>query len=108
MALENHLWGQRRIQDELARLGFTVSARTVAKYMRWARLRGPSPSWRSFLRRHGADIWACDFFCVQTLWFQTLYAFFVIHHASREVVHIRVTQHPTAEWAAQQILECCG
>ena len=34
MALENHLWGQRRIQAELARLGFTVSARTVAKYMR--------------------------------------------------------------------------
>ena len=56
---------------------------------------------------HGADIRACDFFGVQTLWFQILYAFFVIHHASREVVHIRVTQHPTAEWAAQQILECC-
>ena len=108
MALENHLWGQRRIQAELARLGFTVSARTVAKYMRRAHVRGPSSSWRSFLRRHAADIWACDFFCVQTLWFQTLYAFFVIHHASREVVHIRVTQHPTAEWAAQQILECCG
>ena len=73
-----------------------------------AHVRGPSSSWRSFLRRHAADIWACDFFCVQTLWFQTLYAFFVIHHASREVVHIRVTQYPTAEWAAQQILECCG
>ena len=107
MALENHLWGQRRIQAELARLGFTVSARTVAKYMRRAHVRGPSSSWRSFLRRHAADIWACDFFCVQTLWFQTLYAFFVIHHASREVVHIRVTQHPTAEWVAQQIVECC-
>ena len=103
MALENHLRGQRRIQAELARLGFTVSARTVAKYMRSAHVRGPSPSWRSFLRRHAADIWACDFFCVQTLWFQTLYAFFVIHHASREVIHIRMTRHPTAEWAAQQI-----
>jgi hypothetical protein len=29
----NRLWGQRRIQAELARLGFKVSARTVAKYM---------------------------------------------------------------------------
>jgi hypothetical protein len=68
---------------------------------RWARLREGSPSWRSLLRRYGADIWACDFFCVQSLWSQTLYVFFVIHHASREVVHIRVTQHSTAEWMAE-------
>jgi arginine repressor len=32
MTTENRLWGQRRIQAELARLGFKVSARTVAKY----------------------------------------------------------------------------
>ncbi len=31
---ENVLWGQKRIQAELARLGYRVSARTVAKYMR--------------------------------------------------------------------------
>jgi hypothetical protein len=34
MAVENLLWGQRRVQAELARLGFTVSARTVARCMR--------------------------------------------------------------------------
>ena len=34
MAAENRLWGQKRIQAELTRLGFQVSARTVAKYMR--------------------------------------------------------------------------
>jgi len=33
MARENSLWGQRRIQAELARLGFQVCARTVARYM---------------------------------------------------------------------------
>ena len=49
-----------------------------------------------------------DFFGVQTHGSETLYAFFVIHHASREVIHIRMTRHPTAEWAAQQIVECCG
>jgi putative transposase len=32
MSVENRLWEQRRIQAELARLGFPVSARTVAKY----------------------------------------------------------------------------
>jgi putative transposase len=108
LAAENILWGRRRIQAELARLGFKVSARTVAKYMRLPHDREPSPGWRSFLRRHAAEIWACDFFCVQSLWFRTLYAFFVVSHASREALHVEVTRHPTAEWGAQQIVECCG
>ena len=45
---------------------------------------------------------------VQTLWFRTLYVFFVIDHGTRVVVHVRVTAHPTAEWLAQQIIEACG
>jgi putative transposase len=60
------------------------------------------------LKQHPATIWACDFFCVQTILFRTLYVFFVIHRASRQVLHVRVTQHPTGEWTAQQIVECCG
>jgi hypothetical protein len=55
-----------------------------------------------------APLWACDFFCVQTITFRTLYVFFVIHHASRQVLHVHVLPHPTAEWTAQQIVECCG
>ena len=108
MAIENRLWGQRRIRAELARLGFKVSARTVAKYMHRAHCRGPSSRWRSFLREHASTVWACDFFCVQTITFRTLYVFFVIHHASRQVLHVHVTPHPTAAWTAQQIGECCG
>ena len=106
MAAENRSWGQRRIQAELARLGFKVSARTVAKYR--PTHRRPSPGWRLFLKQHAATIWACDFFCVQTILFRTFYVFFVIHHASRQVLHVHVTAHPTAEWTAQQIVECCG
>ena len=53
---ENRLWGQKRIQAELARLGFEVSARTVAKYMRPGHNRWPSPGWREFLRRHESNI----------------------------------------------------
>ena len=52
MSMENGLWGQRRIQTELARLGFKVSPRTVAKYMQRTHRRGPSPTWRSFLRQN--------------------------------------------------------
>lgn len=56
MADENVLWGQKRIQAELTRLGFEVSARTVAKYMRGVRRGPPSPSWRSFLATHAGKI----------------------------------------------------
>jgi hypothetical protein len=102
MTIENQLWGQRRIQAELARLGFKVSARTVAKYMHRTHYRGPSSRWRSFLTQHASSVWACDFFCVQTITFRTLFVFFVIHHASRQVLHVHVTSHPTAEWTAQR------
>ena len=108
MAAENRLWGQKRIQAELTRLGFKVSARTVAKYMRLRPSRGPSPGWRKFLKDHASNIWACDFFCVQTILFETLYVFFVVRHADREILHVGVTRHPTADWAAQQIVECCA
>jgi transposase InsO family protein len=60
-----------------------------------------------FLKEHARDIWACDFLCVRTLSFQTLYVFFVIRHASREVVHLRATAHPTAQWTAQQLTNAC-
>jgi putative transposase len=108
MTAENRLWGQKRIQAELARLGFTVSARTVAKYMNSRHSRGPSSGWRKFLKRHESSIWACDFFCVKTVLFQTLYVFFVIRHVNREILHVAVTPFPTAEWLAQQIVECCA
>jgi hypothetical protein len=87
---------------------FKVSARTVAKYMRVRHNRGPSPGWREFPKRHAPDIWACDFFRVRTILFQTLHVFFVVRHANRQILHAEVTRHPTADWAAQQIVESCG
>ena len=108
MARENPLWGQCRIQAELTTLGFKVCARTVARYMRRPYDGRPSPRWRQFLNQHASDIWACDLFTVHTVWFQTLYVFFVIHHSTRALIHARVTAHPNSEWLAQQMLEACG
>jgi len=62
----------------------------------------PSPGWRQFLHQHADDIWACDLFTVHTVWFRTLYVFFIIHHNTRELVHARVTAHPNLQWLAQQ------
>jgi putative transposase len=107
MARENPLWGQVRIMGELLKLGYVVSPRTVRRYMHRPWNGAPSPRWRDFLAKHAKDIWACDFLTVRTLTFQTLYVFFVIHHANREIVHIRVTRGPTAAWTGQQLVNAC-
>jgi putative transposase len=60
------------------------------------------------LKRHESSIWACDFFCVQTILFQALYVFFVVRHVNREILQVAVTPYPTAEWVAQRIVECCA
>ena len=75
LAAENPTWGVRRIAAELAVLGHPVSAGTVQRYRG---NRPPSPSRRTFLRLHAPEIWAADFFTVQTLPFRTFYVFVVI------------------------------
>ncbi|MBI4011695.1 MAG: transposase [Candidatus Rokubacteria bacterium] len=74
MARENPTWGRRRIQAELALLGYEVAGLTVAKYMRRPSPR-PSPTWRTFLATHARDIVAIDFFLVPTLTFRLLFVF---------------------------------
>ena len=51
MATENWLWGAPRIHGELLKLGFTVSERTVSRYLPH-RLTTPSQTWRTFLANH--------------------------------------------------------
>jgi len=102
MARENPTWGRRRIQAELALLGYAVSGLTVARYM-GRRPRRPSPTWRAFLAAHLSDLAAVDFFVVPTLTFRLLFAFVILRHDRRELLRVSVTDHPTAAWAAQQI-----
>ena len=46
-----------------------------------------------------------DFFTIYTLWFETLFAFVVLAHDRRRILHLNVTVRLTAEWTAQQIVE---
>jgi hypothetical protein len=46
MARENPIWGRRRIQAELALLGYEVAELTVTKCMHRMSPR-PSPTWRA-------------------------------------------------------------
>jgi putative transposase len=104
MARENPTWGRRRIQAELALLGYEVAELTVAKYMLRPSPR-PSAAWRAFLTAHARDIVAVDFFLVPTLTFRLLFVFVVLRHDRRELLHVNVTDHPTALWTARQIIE---
>jgi putative transposase len=104
MARENPTWGRRRIQAELRFLGYEVAELTVAKYMRRTSPR-PSATWRTFLEEHIGEIVAIDFFVVPTLTFHLLFGFLVLRHHRRELVHVNVTDHPSAAWAAHQLVE---
>ena len=106
MTKANVLWGAERIGGELLKLGFRVSKRTIQKYMRAVRprnLRGQT--WATFLRNHAPDIWACDFLQLYDVWFRPVFAFVIITHGSREVVHVNVTRTPSDAWVAQQLRE---
>ncbi len=48
---------------------------------------------------------ACDFCVAVTATFRMLYVFVVIEHASRRLLHVNVTAHPTAQWTMQQFRE---
>jgi putative transposase len=104
MSKENPLWGAPRIHGELLKLGLDVSQATVAKYM--ARpTTPPSQSWRRFLANHVQQIAAADFFVVQTATCRLLFVLVILAHERRRVVHVAVTDHPTAAWTAQQLRE---
>ena len=102
LAAENPRWGVRRIAAEFAVLGHPVSPTPVSRYRRIRP--APSPTWRTFLRLPAPEIWAADFFPVQTRTLRPVYVFFVISHARRRILHGNVTAHPTAPWVWRQII----
>ena len=104
MSEENPLWGAPRIHGELLKLGFEIAESTVSKYV-VRRRHPPSQSWRTFLRNHAEAIAAIDLCVVPTLTFEGLFAFVVVGHRRRQLLWFAMTQHPTAEWLAQQIVE---
>ena len=52
-----------------------------------------------------SEIVAIDFFTVPTIRLRVLFVFLVMEHQRRRVLHFGVTEHPTAEWTGQQIIE---
>jgi hypothetical protein len=102
MSTANPLWGAPRLHGELLKLGISVSESTVAKYMR-RHPRPPSQTWRTFLTNHASQIMAADLFVVPTVTFRLLFVRVILAHDRRRIMHVAVTEHPTAAWTAQQL-----
>jgi putative transposase len=103
MAAANPL-GAPRIQGELLKLGIPISERTVSRLLRRKR-RLPSQTWKAFLANHLEHLVSIDFLTVPTATFRVLFVLVVLARRRRRVIHFNVTEHPTAAWTAQQILE---
>ncbi len=86
------------------KLGISISQATVSEYMVRHR-KPPSQTWRSFLDNHLRDLVSVDFFTVPTATFRVLFVFVVLCHDRRRIVHLNVTDHPSAEWTAQQMVD---
>jgi transposase len=106
MARQNHGWGHRRIQGELARLGHKIAYSTVWEILKMAGIdpapQRSGPTWSEFLSAQAHRIIAYDFLHVDTVLLPRLYVLIFIEHGTRRLHIAGVTANPTGLWVAQQ------
>jgi transposase InsO family protein len=104
MSRANPTWGSPRIVGELRKLGIAVAKSTVEKY-RFRPRKPPSPTWRAFLKNHVQDLVSLDFLVVPTITNKLLFVLVILAHQRRRIVHVNLTEHPTAAWTVQQVVD---
>src|ERR1019366_841229 len=104
IATDNPMWGHRRVQGELIRLGHHVAASTVWQILHDAGIdpapRRAGPTWKQFLTAQARGIIAADFVHVDTVLLR-IYALIVIEHDTRQVHLAGITMHPDGAWTTQ-------
>jgi transposase InsO family protein len=106
MSLANRLWGAPRIHGELLKLGIEIAQSTVVKYQVYGEGRSPifpeledlHPEPRLRHCRDGPSRRPHD-------WLSASYALVILKHDRRRLASVNVTEHPTAEWVARQIID---
>lgn len=102
VVVANPLWRAPRIHGELQMLGIAISERTVSRTLRGIP-RPPTQTWKTFLHNHIGQLVSIDFFTVPTITMKLLRVHRVGTSSSPSAAY--VTDHPTAAWTAQQIVE---
>jgi hypothetical protein len=105
MAKDNPMWGHRRIQGELVKLGHRIAPSTVWEILHAAGVdpapRRSGPTWKQFLTAQAHSILAIDFVHVDTIGLKRLYALIIIEHGTCRAHLAGVTANPTGEWTTQ-------
>lgn len=108
MKNKNLLWGYKRIQSELLKLGIDLDKKTIWNILYNFRRRGKVKqglTWKQFLKSQLKSIYAMDFFTVDTILNQRFYVFFMIRHETREIIKFGITMNPVKEFVRQQITD---
>src|ERR1700684_1210433 len=105
IATDNPMWGHRRVQGELVKLGHPIAASTVWQILHAAGIdpapRRKGPTWKQFLTAQARGILAVDFVHVDTVLLRRIYALIVIEHGTRRVHLAGIIANPDGAWTTQ-------
>ena len=91
----------------MLKLGITVSQTSIRNILHKngivpVPVRNGSVGWRHLMNHYKAQILACDFFTIETIWLKTLYVFFFIELGTRRIHLAGITSKTNSAWVAQQ------
>ncbi len=73
MSADNLSWGEDKIDEELrVKFGVSHSTRTIRRYRVRRRPRSDGQKWRTFIKNHSHELFACDFMTQYTAMFTTV------------------------------------
>ena len=107
LAKENLRWGYGKIEGEMRKLGFKISLSTVRNILNRhdilpAPVRFGSIGWKKMMNHYKAQLLACDFFVVESIFLRRYFVLFFVELGTRRVHLAGITTNPNGRWVAQQ------